>query len=234
LLRGEFRDGGIRVRESDAVFDEIPMIQQIESLLSTIDPQTGFKLTQAGYLPVATVKTLYTEAPAKDQSIEAGIPKLRLETECEPVHLTRIISELSGYLRKQHGRLFVTRKGKAFREQPEILSTLLTVFGEKFDMGYLDGYGLKSIGNVGYGYSLYLLSKYGSVRRPAAFYAERYFRAFPQLRSDDQGRDRSCYAIRTFSRFLRYFGFVSDADSFTRPPTIQKTDVMDRFVEILP
>jgi len=233
LLRGEFRDGVVRVNDSEAVFDQVPLVRMIELFLSMIDPEKGLKLTPAGYLPVAVVKALYADAPVKDDAIEAGITKLRLEVECETVHLTRIISELAGYLRKQHGKLNPTRKGKAIRSQPAVLTTLLTLFGERFNLAYLDGYESPTIAQVGYRYSLYLLSKYGTEKRPETFYAEKYFRAFPQLRTDEPDRDASCYGIRTFPRFFRYFGFLTESGPFDRPRLIQKSDLMDRFVEIL-
>jgi hypothetical protein len=233
LLHGEFRHGVVQINDSEAVYDQVPLVRMIELFLSMIDPAKGVKLTPAGYLPVAVVKALYTDAPVKDDAIESGITKLRLEAECETVHLTRIISELAGYVRKQHGRLFLTRKGKAFRKQPAVLTTLLTLFGGKFNLGYLDGYESPSIAQVGYRYSLYLLSEYGAEKRPETFYAEKYFRAFPQLCSNDSGRDASFYGLRTFPRFFRYFGFLTESEPFPRPRSIQKTDLMDQFVDIL-
>lgn len=233
LLRGEFRESVVRINDSETVLEQVPLVRMIEVFLSMIDPEKGLKLTPAGYLPVAVVKELYADAPVKDDAIEAGITKLRLEVECETVHLTRIITDLAGCLRKQHGRLYVTRKGKAFRTQPAVLTTLLTLFGERFNLAYLDGYESPSIAQVGYRYSLYLLSKYGAEKRPETFYAEKYFRAFPQLWTDDQRRDASCYGLRTFPRFFRYFGFLIESEPFPRPRSVQKSDLMDRFVEIL-
>lgn len=233
LLRGEFHESVVQIKDLEAVYDQVPLVRMIELFLSMIDSEKGLKLTPAGYLPVAIVNALYADAPVKDDAIETGITKLRLEVECEPVHLTRIISELAGYVRKQHGRLYLTRKGKAFRKQRSVLTMLLTLFGERFNLGYLDGYESQSIARVGYRYSLYLLSKYGADKRPETFYAQKYFRAFPQLRTGDAGRDVSCYGIRTFPRFFRYFGFLTETELFTRPRSIQKSDLMDRFVQIL-
>lgn len=233
LLYGEFHECVVRIKDSDSVFDDIPIVRQIESLLSMIDPVKGVKLTSAGYLPVAVVKALYAEAPAKDDLIEAGISKLRSEGECETVHLTRIISELAGYLRKQHGRLHLTKKGRSFRKQPDVLTTLLTLFGEKYNLGYFDGYGNNHIGQLGYRYSLYLLSKYGAEERPGSFYAEKYFRAFPHLSTGDSDREFLCYGLRTFHRFFRYFGFLVQPERYIRLHPIQKTDLIDQFVEIL-
>ncbi len=233
LLHGEFCDGVVRINDSDAVFDAIPIVRQIQLLLSMIDPVKGVKLTSAGYLPVAMVKALYAGSPVKDDLIEAGISKLRSEGDCETVHLTRIMSELAGYLRKQHGRLHLTRKGRTFRKQPEVLTTLLTLFGQKYNLGYFDGYPSEYIGQLGYRYSVCLLSKYGARERPESFYAKKYFLAFPQLRSDDPDQDYSCYALRTFHRFLRYFGFLVEPEPHIRLHPIQKSDLMDRFVEIL-
>jgi hypothetical protein len=232
LLRGEFHESLIHVTDSETVRDDIPLARQVGLLLTAVDAPNGVKLTPAGYLPVALVKSLYSEFPEKDHAIESGITKLRLEAECEPVHLTRIISDLAGYLRKRQGRLYVTRKGKAYLGQPGLLTELLTVFGEKYHLGYLDAYPSEYIGQVGYRYSLYLLSKYGGEQRPETFYAQKYLRAFPNLRSSNDDQDARCYGLRTFSRFFRYFGFLADYTRGRYPRSIKRSSILDTYIQI--
>ncbi|TFH03809.1 MAG: hypothetical protein E4H09_04600 [Spirochaetales bacterium] len=110
---------------------------------------------------------------------------------------------------------------------------LLTLFGQKYNLGYFDGYGSNHIGQLGYRYSLYLLSKYGTKERSESFYAKKYFRALPHVRTGESDRDSACYSIRTFHRFFRYFGFLIEPEPYIRLHPIQKSDLMDRFVEIL-
>ncbi|MEO8231051.1 MAG: hypothetical protein ABI638_02130, partial [Ignavibacteriota bacterium] len=69
----------------------------------------------------------------------------------------------------------------------------------------------------GFGFTLVLLSKYGTENQLNSFYAEKYFNAFPSLLKiknlEINNLDNSsinCYSIRTFDRFLDYFGLVHD------------------------
>ncbi|MDX9890338.1 MAG: hypothetical protein RBT13_05810, partial [Bacteroidales bacterium] len=92
---------------------------------------------------------------------------------------------------------------------------IFKTFGEKFKWAYYDGYGDNFIGQLGYGFSLYPLSKYGDKKRFNVFYAAKYFKAFPTLLSN-MGDYRynfissaeCCYSTRTFDRFLYYFGLI--------------------------
>ncbi|MEX1259721.1 MAG: hypothetical protein WEA58_02545 [Balneolaceae bacterium] len=102
------------------------------------------------------------------------------------------------------------------------------------------GYGQNNIGQLGLGFTLVLLSKYGNEKRPASFYAEKYLNAFPELlqsidpksyatREDQAFR---CYSIRTFSRFLAHFGLI-EVDlykPFGAEADISKTALFDKFI----
>lgn len=65
------------------------------------------------------------------------------------------------------------------------------------------------------GFSLILLSKYGNQKRSYRFYAEKYFKAFPDLMKgfdnqygtvEEQGA--FCCSIRTFERFMLHLGLI--------------------------
>jgi hypothetical protein len=121
---------------------------------------------------------------------------------------------------------------------------MLLTFATKFNWAYYDGYGDNQIGQLGYGFSLILLSKYGHESRLNSFYAGRYFKAFPQLTvavKPNYGTSEQyltdCYSVRTFNRFLDYFGLVNidrqgkGLDSVTY---ITKTDLYDRLIKCTP
>lgn len=77
-----------------------------------------------------------------------------------------------------------------------------------------------------------------------SFYAERYFKAFPQLLepvmptySTKQEYAANCYTLRTFDRFLNYFGWIEqeyEGKGLERKTYIRKTDLFDRFIQCLP
>ena len=89
-----------------------------------------------------------------------------------------------------------------------------------------------------------LLSKYGNDKQLAAFYATKYFNAFPQFQelkvSEYETVERfinNCYSIRTFERFFDYFGVInieSTGLGFDRLTYISKTDLFDKLIKCEP
>ena len=126
-----------------------------------------------------------------------------------------------------------------------LLKLIFINCGSKFNWAYYDRYGNNQIGQLGYGFSLILLSKYGQERRLDRFYADKYFKAFPKLIEDSINADfgifenqiADCYSLRTFDRFLDYFGLIKielsshnwDADKF-----VTKTDLFDKMIKCKP
>lgn len=228
LLYGSFNDSVIHIIDHHSAVDEIPFVRMIAALLEEINADSGLKLTASGYLPLKTVRTLYDLRILGDEPIDFGITKLRSESDTLTIRLTRIIAELAGYIRKTHGRLYRTKKGRNFRNQRNVISSLISTFGEKYNLAYFDGYASDQIAQIGYRYSLYLLKKYGEQPRDSSFYSDRYFRAFPSLRTGSASDD-NCYRLRTFDRFLSYFGFAFQEG--TNNSVIQKTLLLDKHVE---
>jgi hypothetical protein len=115
----------------------------------------------------------------------------------------------------------------------------------KFNWAYCDRFGDNQIGQLGYGFSLILLSKYGNTKRPDKFYAEKYFKAFPKLVETEntplyETTERhlyNCYSMRTFDRFLKYFGLVtmeSVGEKWSIDSLIAKTDLFDKLIKVRP
>ncbi|MEX2404025.1 MAG: hypothetical protein WD625_07820, partial [Balneolales bacterium] len=139
------------------------------------------------------------------------------------------------------GKLSLTKKAdKLLDDKQNLLRLLFDTFASKFNWAYFDGFGQNNIGQLGFGFTLVLLSKYGNKKRPDSFYAEKYFTAFPELlqtvesnvystREDDAFR---CYSLRTFSRFLAYFGLieVDRYKSFGSEADITKRALFDKFI----
>lgn len=83
--------------------------------------------------------------------------------------------------------------------------------------GFFDAYSSDNIGSLGAGFTVLLLLKYGREERPAAFYSEKYLKAFPMLVDECSGSAFSspqleaerCYISRSFYRILNAFGLVS-------------------------
>jgi hypothetical protein len=74
----------------------------------------GIKLTQAGYLPPAHVEAAFSELEFDDVWIGKG----NREDLTYPVLILRESAQRIGLLRKQHGRLLATARGRTLRSDP--------------------------------------------------------------------------------------------------------------------
>ncbi|GAB4313901.1 MAG: hypothetical protein Kow00127_05040 [Bacteroidales bacterium] len=230
---------------SDSDYEKIPILNQIKYLADIIDQNGEVRLTNKGYLPTKIVADLYSQGFLKDKSIESGISKLYKETDSITINLTHILIEISGLAKKRNGRLSLTKSSqKILRDNEKLFRQIFLTYTNKFNWAYYDGYGENQIGQLGYGFSLILLSKYGKTKRPDSFYAEKYFKAFPQLLSSLNPRFGTleryatrCYSLRTFDRFLDYFGLISieeERKGFDSLIYISKTDIYDRLIKCTP
>ena len=239
-------DSPIKILElSESDYNKIPILNQIKYLLRLIEKKGELKMTAKGFLPTKVVSEIYGQKFIKDEMIEAGLSKLYKETDAMSINLTRILSELSGLVKRRHNKLSLTKKGKLeLNENHRLLKTIFSTFGEKFSWAYYDGYGDTQIGQLGFGFSLILLSKYGSENRHHSFYSKKYLSAFPVLieklipsKFDTVERQASsCYSIRTFDRFLNYFGLIHIiSDGILNPDKdIKKTALFDKLIDIRP
>lgn len=230
---------------SDTDYKKIPILNQIKYLTDLIDKNGEIKLTNKGFLPTKIVSDLYSQGFLKDEYIENGISKLYKETDANTVNLTRILVELSGLIKKRNGKLSLTKKSqKVLVNNEELLRQIFLTFTNKFNWAYYDGYGENQIGQLGYGFSLILLSKYGQEKRLDSFYAEKYFKAYPRLLDSVEPNygtlekySTRCYSIRTFDRFLDYFGLVKidkQGKWIDSLKYITKTDLFDKLIKCTP
>ena len=92
------------------------------------------------------------------------------------------------------------------------------------------------------GFSLILVSKYGGQKRSYKFYADKYFKAFPDLLKNydvDYGtieeNSARCYSVRTFERYMLYFGLIEvEAENrYDSEINIRKTPLFDKVIEIV-
>ena len=160
-------------------------------------------------------------------------------------NLTHILIVMSGIAKKRNGKLLLTKKGeKLLSNKFDLLNQIFITFGYKFNWAYYDGYGGNKIGQLGFGFSLILLSKYGSEKLFDQFYGLKYLNAFPMLLENIQPSEFNtretqavrCYSLRTFDRFLDYFGLIKiDFDEkLDSRKFIRKTELFDKLIKIRP
>lgn len=230
---------------SETDYTKIPILNQIKYLTDLIDKNGEIKLTNKGFLPTKIVSDLYSQEFLKDEHIEKGISKLYKETDSMAINLTRILVELSGLIKKRNGKLSLTKSAQIILgDNEELLRQIFLTYTNKFNWSYYDGYGENQIGQLGYGFSLILLSKYGQKKRLDSFYAEKYFIAYPRLLDSVEPNygtlerySTNCYSVRTFDRFLDYFGLINievERKGLDSIKYISKSDIYDRLIKCTP
>lgn len=210
-----------------------PLLVQVRLLIDKMKGGKEIKLTRTGSLPTKLVKEIYALAVLKNDSIEKGISKLYKESDAEEISITRILLEISGLAKKRNGRLSLTRKGEKYADDGNaLLNEILNVLFHKFNWAYFDGYDSEAIGRVNPAFSLVLLKKYGQEKRSGLFYAEKYFKAFPQL-IDQKEISFRCYSLRSFERYFRFMGFVAlEKKSILDPAIVEKTKFLDQLFSL--
>ena len=158
-----------------------PMVQVSIKLLEIINQSDGLKLTEKGNLPRKTVLQIHELGYFKtDKDYLINISK---EEDYFQLHICNIILKLSGITIIRKEKIFLSKKGVAcINNHFNLFSELLQTFCLKFNKAYMDRYEGEEIGNVGAGFVLYLLSKFGSEKREITFYSDIYYRAFPMLK----------------------------------------------------
>lgn len=232
-------------KPDDSRYLKVPIFCQVKYLAELISKNGEIKLTAKGFLPTKIVSELYAQGFIKDQHIESGLFKLYKETDAKSINLTRIMLELAGLTKKRNGKLSLTKSSeKLLSNNHELFRLLLETFATKFNWAYYDGYGDNKIGQLGFGFSLILLSKFGHEKKLDSFYAEKYFKAFPALKgqiksafSTSEVYSERCYSIRSFHRFLDYFGFITIEEirhGFDSTIYITKTELFDELIKCTP
>lgn len=231
---------------TDLEYKEIPMLNQIKYFLNLLKESGEIKLTTKGFLPTKIVKEIYNQGFLETSLITSDTYQLYKESDSMTVNLTRILAELSGLTKKRNGKLSLTKNGERITSSNfKLLNLIFKIMTTKFNWAYFDHYGDNQLGQLGFGFSMILLSKYGNKKQSDQFYAEKYLNAFPDLKELEslarfgapEINATRCYSLRTFERFLDYFGLVKietigakwDADKY-----ITKTDLFDKLIKIRP
>lgn len=223
MMYAPFFSGGLLQLKKlpEAEYQNIPIFRLFKNLTQIVAREAEIKLTATGALPTKFVIELYQKSNVKDFWIESGLNSLRIEKDCDPVHLAHILLNISGLSKIRNGKLSLTKKGeKILADDHETLQIILQIFGLKLNWAYFDGFGENLIGQRAFAFSIALLSLYGAKSRPAEFYARKYFRAFPTMLEELEFSYRSqeeaaiqCYVSRTFARFFDYLGWIEPCNS---------------------
>ncbi len=119
---------------------------------------------------------------------------------------------------------------------------LFSTYTRKFNWGYSDLYPDVWIIQGGFGFSIFLVKRYGDKPKEMKFYSDKYLRAFPSVMRDFPDQEYStgekqfqrCYSIRVFERFLKRFGLIEieeKGDFPSKTQIIMKKELIDQIIK---
>ncbi len=224
---------------------EAPIAQLFEMLCQALEAGE-LKATPKGNLPRAFSQQAHRAfVEASPYSMDRPVGKVSSEEDFEALHVTRLVAQQAGLLRKYKGRFILSRSCKSLRDahgMRALYPALLKACARRFNWGYSDGYPEYPIIQHAFAFSLYLLSRYGGTPRPRKFYEDAFLRAFPMLLGEAQddtwatGEDkvRLCYSLRTLERFAGFMGLASLSADLYRATSdkgvASKTPLLDQAV----
>ncbi len=240
-------DSPIQLQELlDSDYQKIPILNLVKYLTGLINKSGEIKLTKMGFLPKKIVLDIYAQGFINEGNIESGFFKLNKEADSISINLTRILIEIARLTKKRNGKLSLTKTGEIIISNNHVLlKTIIDAYTTKFNWAYFDNFGENRVGQLGFGFSMILLNKYGLEKQLDQFYTDKYFKAFPGLMENITSTGimpkekylSQCYSWRTFDRFLNYFGLIKiqmtnkkwDADKY-----ITKTELFNKLINVRP
>lgn len=228
--------------------DKIPFIKLIKVFLELIHKDKELKLTTRGNIPPKTCKELYGKKILTEEHIENGVINLNKETDSIIIQNLKIISTQVGLIKKRKNKLSLTSFGKKVLEKKLSVDLFQKTFNanwQKFNLGFHDGYSQKTGIQMTFGYTLYLLLRYGKEKRSFDFYIDKTLAAFPHELENFSNSWNSpkktyynCYKVRIFDRFLKFYDFIKldkkkDSSPFDEKWEIQTTQTFQDSFEII-
>lgn len=190
-------------------------------LLADAIGEMGLKATATGNLPRAfcreAAQAYFGEEEYRHWS---RIGEVRTEPDFKELHVTRLVAELAGLVRKYKGKFILSRECRKILVESGpagIYPRLFRAFAQKFNWGYQDHYPEIPFVQHSFLFSMYLLDKYGSEWKSSDFYEDCFLAAFPQLLHEvpplgaylsAEQQLRRCYSLRSLERFAEFFGLV--------------------------
>ncbi len=199
-----------------------PVLTLFKLLTDAIGEQ-GLKPTAKGNLPRnfcrETALTYWGKQKYRENTRFGDINR---EEDFDDLHVTRLVAELAGLIRKYKGRFILSRDCRrllAGDGMTAIYPRLFRAYVEQFNWAYRDGYPELRFMQSAFLFTLYLLTHYGDAWRPQVFYEDAFLGAFPRLLdevppsqviSPDETVRRS-YTWRSLVHFAGFLGLAAVA-----------------------
>ncbi|MEJ2419083.1 MAG: hypothetical protein P8Y45_19580 [Exilibacterium sp.] len=189
-------------------------------MTDTIGEQ-GLKPTAKGNLPRNFCReaalAYWGEQRYQEKTRYGGINS---EEDFADLHITRLVAELAGLIRKYKGRFILSRDCRrllAGDGMSAIYPRLFRAYVEQFNWAYRDGYPELRFMQSAFLFTLYLLMRYGDVSRSQVLYEDAFLRAFPMLLDEVPPNQvfspdetvRRAYTWRSLVHFADFLGLAT-------------------------
>ena len=197
-----------------------PILTLFELLMNAVGEQ-GLKPTAKGNLPRNFCREAalawWGEQQYQENTRFGGINR---EEDFTDLHVTRLVAELAGLIRKYKGRFILSRDCRRLLAEDgmsAIYPRLFRTYVEEFNWAYRDRYPDLRFMQSAFLFTLYLLTRYGDTWRPQVFYEDAFLDAFPmlldevppsQIFSPDE-TVRSAYTWRSLVHFASFLGLAT-------------------------
>ncbi len=230
---------------SAADIAEVPMFKMFRQFLHDLRAAQPLKLTPKGNLPRTMIRQLYDHRILTSKYVDDGKVKLLSEGDFLPIHLSHVLCDMAGLVKKRLGKLSLTKVGEqVIKDDVALYHKLLKAYCEKFNWSYMT-YDEESVVQYGWATSLCQLLTFGDEERNAEDYARAYLANFPQMLTafpdnkyfPPEQRYSSCFQGRFFSSFCGYFGLAEvrvekDEKGISKNYFVKKSALADRVFEV--
>jgi len=197
-----------------------PVVTLFKLLADAIGEQ-GLKPTAKGNLPRnfcrEAAQACWGKQKYQENTRFGGINR---EEDFDDLHVTRLVAELAGLIRKYKGRFILSRECRRLLSGDgvrAIYPLLFRAYVEKFNWAYRDGYPELRFMQSAFLFTLYLLTRYGDAWRPQVFYEDAFLGAFPMLLdevppsqvSSPEETVRCAYTWRVLVHFVGFLGLAT-------------------------
>ena len=206
---------------ADAPEDSLtaPIIRLFAMLVEAIG-ERGLKPTATGNLPRnlmrASALAYWGEERYREET-RYGEP--RTEPEFFDLHITRLVAEMAGLIRKYKGKFILSRDCRTLHTKQGsagVCLPLLRAFATRFNWAYRGWHDDLPIIQQAFLYTVYLLQRFGEAWRETTFYEDAFLRAFPQALDELAPRSygtpesivRQTYTQRALEHFAVFLGLA--------------------------
>ena len=218
--------------------------KHIEKFLSMIGTK-GVKATQNGNLPLKIVNEFHNDFTSKPSEMKYHAPS---EDYCRQTLAFRKLIIKCGWVKKQHSKFLLTKKGEAILEngisQSEYLK-FLNIWLFEYNWAFTDGYSACKLLQTSAFFCFYILHVKANETIYENDFVNLYLKAFPMVldeindnpyvsrKKDDELK--SIIQLRFFERFCEYFGLAKIEEKekiYPRHESNHKIIITDLFQEL--